>query len=136
MACRLSLLIPQLIHLSQTGFVRNRNILDNLFSFWEVVALAKRTINKVVVVLLDFEKAYERVCWKFLESVMGKLSFQESWIKGYTRLYRNASNCVSLAGERGAFFQISRFVRSGCPLAPSKFNYTSKHSLAFSTCPI
>ena len=110
MACRLSLLIPQLIHLSQTGFVRNRNILDNLFSFWEVVALAKRTNNKVVVVLLDFEKAYDRVCWNFLESVMGKLGFQKSWIKATTRLCRNANNCVSLVGERGPFFRTSRYV--------------------------
>ena len=30
------------------GFVKNRSILDNLFSFWEVVALAKCTNNKVV----------------------------------------------------------------------------------------
>ena len=34
------------------------------------------------MVLLDFEKAYERVCWNFLECVMGKLGFQETWIEG------------------------------------------------------
>ena len=76
-ARHLTPLLPQLIHPSQKGFVRNRSILDNLFSFWEAVALAKRT-NKVAVVLLDFEKAYDRVCWNFLESVMGKLGFQET----------------------------------------------------------
>ena len=70
----------------------------------EAVALAKRTNNKVAVVLLDFEKAYDRVCWKFLESVMGKLGFQETWIKGIAGLYRNDNSCISLAGERGPFF--------------------------------
>ena len=80
-ACRLTPLLPQLIYPSQTGFVRNQSILDNLFSFWETVALARRTNNKVAMVLLDFEKAYDMVCWNFLESVMGKLGFQETWIK-------------------------------------------------------
>ena len=92
-------LLPQLIHPSQTGFVRNRSILDNLFSFWEAVALAKQTNKKVAVVLLDFEKAYDKVCWNFLESVMRKLGFQETWIKGIARLYRNGSSCLSLASE-------------------------------------
>ena len=93
-ARHLTPLLPQLIHPSQTCFVRNRSILDNLFSFWEVVALAKRTNNKVAVVLLDFEKAYDRVCWNFLETVMGKLSFRKTWIKSIEGLYRNGSSCV------------------------------------------
>ena len=104
-------LLPQLIHVSQRGFLKNQSILDELFSFLEAVSLAKCTNNKIVVVLLDFEKEYDMVCWNFLESMMGKLGFQESWIKGTTTLYRNANNCVSLTGERGPFFQILRSMR-------------------------
>ena len=61
MACRLAPLLPQLICYSQTRFVKNRSILDNFFLFWEVVDLSKCTNAKVVVVLLDFEKPYDKV---------------------------------------------------------------------------
>ena len=126
-ARHLTPLLPQLIHPFQTGFIRNRSILDNLFSFQEAIALAKYTNNKVVVVLLDFKKAYDRVCQKFLEIVMGKLGFQESWIKGIARLYRNANNCVSLASEyRGLYERDAHWVHP-------YFYYMPKHSLPFST---
>ena len=62
MQCRLAPLLPQLIFYSQTRFVKNRSILDNLFLFWEAVDLAMRTNTKVVVVFLEFEKSYEKVC--------------------------------------------------------------------------
>ena len=61
MARRLAPLLPQLICYSQTRFVKNQSILDNLFLFWEVVDLAKCSNSKVVVVLLDFEKPYDKV---------------------------------------------------------------------------
>ena len=53
--------------------------------------------------------------------MMGKLGFQDLWIEGTASLYRNANNCVSLAGERPPFFQILRSVRQGCLLVPSLF---------------
>ena len=57
--------------------------MDN-FLFWEAIALAKHTKKKVVVLRLDFEKAYNRACWDFLEfSVIGKLDFDTTiYIQG------------------------------------------------------
>ena len=52
MACRLAPFLPQLIHPSKTGFVRNWSILDILSLFWEAISLAKHTNSKVVLVLL------------------------------------------------------------------------------------
>ena len=43
----------------------------------EVVVLAKDTNNKIVMVLLDFEKAYDRILWEFLEVVMEALGFEQ-----------------------------------------------------------
>ena len=71
--------------------------------------------------LLDFEKAYDRVCWDFLKSVIGKLGFQDLWIKDIATLYKKAKNCASIVGEGVPFFQISRFVGQRWLLAPSLF---------------
>ena len=41
--------------------------------------------------MLDFEKAYERVDWTFLENVMESLGIPAPWIDAAKPLYRNES---------------------------------------------
>ena len=72
--------------------------------------------------LLDFEKAYDRVEWSFLHGIVLKFGFGERWIfKGISTLYTSASSKVLLAGGKGPAFSITRSVRQGCPLAPYLF---------------
>ena len=68
--------------------------------------------------MLDFEKAYDKVDWDFLEVVLSRLGFPFAWIKGVSTLYMHASSSVLFAGGYGPLFPISRSVRQGCPLAP------------------
>ncbi|MCO5559544.1 hypothetical protein L7F22_013145 [Adiantum nelumboides] len=58
---RLRPFLPDLIHSSQTGFVQDRSILDNLVTFYEAVEWARQTGQPTTIMLLDFEKAYDRV---------------------------------------------------------------------------
>ena len=111
-------LLNDIIHKSQTGFMQERSIFYNIFMFWELTALAKEKDVDLVVLLLDFEKAYDRVDWSFLEEVMLQLGFPMAWVVAIRALYKNASSSVYVAGEVDAPFSISRSVRQGCPLAP------------------
>mgnify|MGYP002775001180 FL=1 len=43
LSLRLQPMLPQLIHVSQTGFIKERSILDNIFTFWEASAIATKT---------------------------------------------------------------------------------------------
>ncbi len=115
---RLQGFMPEIIHASQTGFIKQRSIFDNIFTFWEATSLAMKQNQKLAVLLLDFEKAYDRVDWNFLEGTMLCLEFDKSWIFGISALYRNAYSRVILAGDVGNSFLITRSVRQGCPLAP------------------
>ena len=63
-------LLNDIIHESQTGFMQERSIFYIIFKFWELTTLAKEKDEDLVVILLDFEKAYDRVDWGFLEKVM------------------------------------------------------------------
>ncbi|MCO5562907.1 hypothetical protein L7F22_016543 [Adiantum nelumboides] len=58
---RLRPFLPDLIHSSQTGFVQDRSILDNVVTFYEAVKWARQTGQPIAIMLLDFEKAYDRV---------------------------------------------------------------------------
>ncbi len=118
---RLQPLLPQLIHVSQTGFIKERSILDNITTFWELTAQAKKRKENMAVLLLDFEKAYDRVEWEFLHGTLLRFGFEESWIKGVAALYSSATSKVLLAGQKGSSIQLTRSVRQGCPLAPFLF---------------
>ena len=65
----------------------------------------------LAVLLLDFEKAYDRVDWAFLEDTMICMGFPIEWIRGVASLYRSTHSQVLVAGGRGEQFNISRSVR-------------------------
>ena len=67
-----------LIHPTQTGFVKERSILGNIFTFLEAVALVRLHDDDLAILLLDFEKAYDRVDWGFLEGTMLQMGFREA----------------------------------------------------------
>ncbi|MCO5581256.1 hypothetical protein L7F22_035134 [Adiantum nelumboides] len=58
---RLRPFLPELMHLSQTDFVQDRSILNNVVTFYEAVEWTRQTGQPTAIMLLDFEKAYDRV---------------------------------------------------------------------------
>ena len=110
LSLRLQPMLDTLIHPTQTGFVKGRSILDNIFTYWEAVSLAHLREEPLAVLLLDFEKAYDHVDWAFLEAMMLQMGFPEPWIRGMATLYRSAHSQELLAKDRGERFSISRSV--------------------------
>lgn len=60
-------MLEELIHPIQTSFVKDPSILDNICTFWEAITLARLEGQDLAILLLDFEKAYDRVHWGFLK---------------------------------------------------------------------
>jgi hypothetical protein len=69
----------------------------------------------MVMLLFDYEKAYNRVEWGFLEGAMVALGFDSQWIVWTHILYADK---VGLNGMKNKAFKLSRLVRQGCLLAP------------------
>ena len=64
----------------------------------------------MAVLLLDFEKAYDRVDSSFLEKTMLCMGFPDSWVHGVVAMFRTAHNQVLLAGDRGDKFSITQSI--------------------------
>ena len=94
---RLQPFLTYIIHSSQTGFVKERRIFDNIFTLWESIAVAKHLNEDLAILLLDFEKAYDRVDWNFLQGTLQRFGFEDSWINGVSALYSSTSGKVLLA---------------------------------------
>jgi hypothetical protein len=74
-----------------------------------------------MLLLLDFEKAFNKIEWGFLFTALSKLGFSPKWIQWISSLYRLASSSIKVNGKDGEDFKLVRLVRQGCPLAPYMF---------------
>jgi len=118
---RLQTFLPSIIRPNQTRFVEGRNILDNVFMAQDSLSWAEESNHDLVLLLLDFEKAFDRIEWNFLFSAMDHIGFSNTWIKWVCTLYREASSAIKVNGVVGPTFQLTRSVRQDCPLAPYLF---------------
>ena len=95
LALRLQPILNEVIHVTQTGFIGERSIFDNLFIFWESMAAARHSHESLAIILLDFEKAYDRVDWDFLHGTLLRLGFPKEWVNGVSALYKTAHSMCS-----------------------------------------
>jgi len=77
---RLGPVAKKIISKNQTGFIKGWNILEGAVVLHEVIHELKSSKKKGLILKLDFEKAYDRVRWSFLEQVMIGKSFLVTWI--------------------------------------------------------
>lgn len=82
--------LPKIISPDQSGFVKGRNIVENVFLAQEIIRdINKRKKHVIVVVKLDMAKAYDRVSWIFLTKVFRAFGLLEMIIDMVWRLVSN-----------------------------------------------
>jgi hypothetical protein len=60
----------------------------------------------LVLLLLDFEKAFDRIEWGFIFTALAKLGFSSTWVKWVRTLYHEASSAIKINGEARQVFQL------------------------------
>lgn len=83
MANKLKVVLKTLISPNQSAFVPDRMIQDSIMVAHEAfhfLRRKKRGKEGFMALKLDFNKAYDRVEWDFLEALMRKMGFDEKWV--------------------------------------------------------
>jgi hypothetical protein len=55
---------------SQTAFLEERYILDNILVTHEIIHYSKVHKEKILVLKVDFEKAYDKMNWNFIKEIL------------------------------------------------------------------
>jgi hypothetical protein len=74
--------LSKIISPFQTAFVLGRHIQDNSILSHEMLhsLKSKRGRGGLMAVNIDMEKAFDKMEWEFLLSIMDKLGFHPQWI--------------------------------------------------------
>jgi hypothetical protein len=107
---------------SQSAFLPGRYILDGIVILHETLLELKRKKMDGVILKLDFEKAYDKVNWHFLQRVMRMKGFSEKWCRWIGQIVSGGSVSVKVNDELDRFFQTKKGLRQGDPLSLVLFN--------------
>lgn len=121
LANRLKKVLPGLISDSQSAFVEGRMLTDNALIAFEVNHYINRRTqgkNGVAGLKIDVSKAYDRLEWEFVESMLKKFGFHELWIQRIMMCIKTVSYGFIQNGEVFGDVRPQRGIRQGDPISP------------------
>jgi hypothetical protein len=101
----LSLVASKLIRHSQTSFLPGCYILEGVVILHETIHELQRKKQSGIILKIDFEKAYDKVNWPFLQQVLRMKGFPERWCAWIDKVVTGGSVCVKVNDDTRHFFQ-------------------------------
>ncbi|GJZ46913.1 cysteine-rich receptor-like protein kinase [Tanacetum coccineum] len=118
---RLAKVIGNIISPNQTAFLSGRQILDEVLIANEIVNVALKSKLKVLLLKVDFEKAFNSVSSDFLIDVMKQMGFGHRWCEWIKSCLQSATVSVLVNGSPTKEFRMERGLRQGDLLSPFLF---------------
>ena len=124
LAQRLKKVLPSIISLDQTGYVKNRYIGFNIRQIQDIIDYSERFNIEGAVLFLDFSKAFDSLEWIFMTETLKKFGFKSGFIRWVETMYNDIKGCILNNGWVSGPFKIYRGIRQGCPISALLFVIT------------
>jgi hypothetical protein len=109
-----------LISDTQTGFMKGRYIGENTRYIYDLMSYTEENNIPGLLMLIDFEKAFDSISWSFVYKVLHFFGFGENinWIKIFNTNFKAS---ILQSGFLSEEFQVQRGCRQGDPVSPYIF---------------
>ena len=119
---RLTQIAHSVVQQSQTAFMPDRNILEGVVVLHETLHEIHSKKLDGVIFKVDFEKAYDKVKWPFLQQSLRMKGFDEAWRRQVESFTQKGSVGIKVNDDIGHYFQTHKGLRQGDPMSPILFN--------------
>ena len=119
---RLVVVLEPWIHKTQYGLRPRKSTSQAIFLTRRLMDLAERQGTNMSLVLLDWEKAFDKIDQKKLIQVLQRLSVPQNIIQVVQNIYREAKFRVTKGEHFSSFRTQDSGIRQGCPLSPYLFS--------------
>ncbi|GJS95132.1 putative RNA-directed DNA polymerase, eukaryota, reverse transcriptase zinc-binding domain protein [Tanacetum coccineum] len=121
LAMRLTSVINNLISSEQSAFVKGMQILDGPLMVGEVMEWYKIKRKKLMIFKVDFEKAYDSLCWEYIDFVMIQFGFGTRWRNWIRECLITTRLSILINGSPTEEIPMFRGLRQGDLLSPFLF---------------
>ena len=94
---------------------------DNLRLIYDVLNYANENKKKGLMMLIDFEKAFDTVAWSFIEKCLLFFNFKSNFVDWIKTFYKNIKSTIIVNNTPTKWFSIERGCRQGDPISPYIF---------------
>jgi hypothetical protein len=102
---RLQPKMKQLIDEMQSSFIKHRSIIENFATAIEMVQCGNRLKRPIIILKLDFHKAFDSVHWEAIFATLAARNFPERWIWWVKHLLQTSRAQVLINGQVGKKIQ-------------------------------
>ena len=110
--------LPKLIHTDQKGFINGRFIGEITRLTFNIINECKQQNQKGLIILIDFEKAFDSISWSFIIKTMEYFNFGEDTLKWIRSLQINSTSRILQNGQLSDTIQLGRGCSQGDPISP------------------